>query len=85
MSGHANTQEFGASRAAGTHARPRSGRRLDRRVLSAFALTEEVLREIDAQDVPRFRIFNKIDHVGDAAVQAEREAALRADYPGAMR
>ncbi|HWR77272.1 MAG TPA: GTPase HflX [Thiobacillus sp.] len=43
--------------------------------------TDEVLKEIDAQDVPRFRIFNKIDHVGDAAAQAEREAALRATYP----
>ncbi|MCD6707968.1 MAG: GTPase HflX [Thiobacillus sp.] len=43
--------------------------------------TEEVLKEIGAQDVPRLRIFNKIDHVGDAAAQAEREAALRADYP----
>jgi len=43
--------------------------------------TEDVLKEIDAQDVPRFRIFNKIDHVGDAAAQAEHEAALRARYP----
>jgi len=43
--------------------------------------TEDVLKEIDAQDVPRFRIFNKIDHVGDAATQAEHEAALRARYP----
>ena len=25
--------------------------------------------------------FNKINHVGDAAAQAEREAALRAQYP----
>ena len=41
--------------------------------------TDEVHKEIDSQDVPRFRIFNKIDHVGDAAAQAEREAALRAD------
>ena len=46
--------------------------------------TEEVLKEIDAQDVPRLRIFNKIDHVGDAAAQAEREAALRAEYPGCI-
>ncbi len=46
--------------------------------------TDEVLKEIDAQDVPRLRIFNKIDHVGDAAAQAEREAALRADYPGCI-
>jgi GTP-binding protein HflX len=43
--------------------------------------TEEVLKEIGAQDVPRLRIFNKIDHVGDAAAQVEREAALRAGYP----
>ena len=43
--------------------------------------TEEVLKEIDALDVPRLRIFNKIDHVGDAAAQAEHEATLRAAYP----
>jgi GTP-binding protein HflX len=43
--------------------------------------TEDVLNEIGAQDVPRFRIFNKIDHVGDAAAQTEHEAALRARYP----
>jgi GTP-binding protein HflX len=46
--------------------------------------TEHVLKEIDAQDVPRLRIFNKIDHVGDAPAQAEREAALRAAYPGSI-
>jgi GTP-binding protein HflX len=43
--------------------------------------TEHVLNEIGAQDVPRIRIFNKIDHVGDAAAQDEREVALRATYP----
>ena len=43
-----------------------------------------MLKEIDAREVPRFRIFNKIDHVGDAAAQAEREAALRADHPGCI-
>ena len=46
--------------------------------------TEDVLKEIDALDVPRLRIFNKIDHVGDAAAQAECEAALRAAYPGCI-
>jgi len=46
--------------------------------------TEHVLDEIEAQDVPRIRIFNKIDHVGDVAAQAEREAALRAAYPGCI-
>ena len=43
--------------------------------------TDDVLNEIGAQDVPRIRIFNKIDHVGDAAVQAERATALQAAYP----
>ena len=43
--------------------------------------TDQVLAEIGAQNVPRLRIFNKIDHVGDAAAQAERETALRAAYP----
>ncbi|MBI3188197.1 MAG: GTPase HflX [Gammaproteobacteria bacterium] len=43
--------------------------------------TDQVLAEIGAQDVPRLRIFNKIDHVGGAAAQAERETALRAAYP----
>ncbi len=43
--------------------------------------TDAVLTEINAQDVPRIRVFNKIDHVGDAAAQAELEAALRARYP----
>ena len=46
--------------------------------------TEHVLNEIEAQDVPRLRVFNKIDQVGDAAAQAEREAALRAEYPGCI-
>ncbi|CAL93941.1 conserved hypothetical GTP binding protein [Azoarcus olearius] len=40
-----------------------------------------MLEEIDAQDIPRIRVFNKIDHVGDAKAQAECEAALRARYP----
>jgi GTP-binding protein HflX len=44
-------------------------------------VTDKVLAEIGAKAVPRFRVFNKIDHVGDAAAQAERETALRAQYP----
>ncbi len=44
-------------------------------------VTDEVLAEIGAKEVPRIRVFNKIDHVGDAAAQAESEAALRAQYP----
>jgi GTP-binding protein HflX len=44
-------------------------------------VTDHVLEEIGAHEVPRLRIFNKIDHVGDAAAQAECTAALRAKYP----
>ena len=44
-------------------------------------VTDKVLAEIGAEAVPRLRVFNKIDHVGDAAAQAEREAMLRAQYP----
>jgi GTP-binding protein HflX len=48
------------------------------------AVTEEVLDEIGAQGVPRLLVFNKIDRAGDAAAQAEREAALRAKHPGCI-
>ncbi len=44
-------------------------------------VTDVVLEEIGAKAVPRFRIFNKIDHVGDAAAQDERKTALLAQYP----
>lgn len=44
-------------------------------------VTDRVLEEIGADTVPRLRVFNKIDHVGDAAAQAEREADLRSRYP----
>jgi GTP-binding protein HflX len=42
-----------------------------------LAVTEEVLEEIGAKDVPRLLVFNKIDRGGD-------EAALRAKYPGCI-
>src|SRR5437588_7392924 len=42
-----------------------------------LAVTEEVLDEIGAQEVPRLLVFNKIDRGGD-------EAALRARYPGCI-
>jgi GTPase len=44
-------------------------------------VTDKVLEEIDADEVPRIRVFNKIDYVGDATAQAECEAALRLKYP----
>jgi GTP-binding protein HflX len=42
-----------------------------------LAVTEEVLGEIGAKDVPRLLVLNKIDRGGD-------EAALRARYPGCI-
>lgn len=44
-------------------------------------VTDKVLEEIDADVVPRIRVFNKIDYVGDATAQVECEAALRLKYP----
>jgi GTP-binding protein HflX len=44
-------------------------------------VTNEVLAEIGANEVPRIRVFNKIDFVGDAAAQAACEAGLRLKYP----
>ncbi|MBA3998362.1 MAG: GTPase HflX [Candidatus Accumulibacter sp.] len=44
-------------------------------------VTDTVLAEIGADVVPRIRVFNKIDHVGDEVAQAERKAALLAQYP----
>ncbi len=44
-------------------------------------VTDEVLSEIGAQSVSRIRIFNKIDHVGDEAAQANRTAMLVSRYP----
>ena len=53
------------------------------------AVTDKVLEEVGAGDVPRIRVFNKIDMVGAgstnaAAEQAECEAALREKYPGCI-
>ncbi len=44
-------------------------------------VTDRVLEEISADAVPRIRVFNKIDHVGDAEAQAECAAMLREKYP----
>jgi GTP-binding protein HflX len=49
-----------------------------------LAVTEAVLDEIGAKAVPRLLVFNKIDRAGDAAGQRQREAALRAAYPGCI-
>ena len=47
-------------------------------------VTDEVLEEIGASTLPRMRIFNKIDYVGDATAQSELEAALRIKYPSCI-
>jgi GTP-binding protein HflX len=44
-------------------------------------VTDKVIAEIGAKDVPRIRVFNKIDDVGDGQAQAVLEAVLRAQYP----
>jgi GTPase len=44
-------------------------------------VTEKVLAEIGAGELPRIRVFNKIDMVGDAQAQAAREAELQKRYP----
>ncbi len=49
-----------------------------------LAVTETVLDEIGARDVPRILAFNKIDRAGDQAAQGERAAALRAKYPACI-
>ncbi len=47
-------------------------------------VTDEVLQEIGADEVPRIRVFNKIDHVGDEAAQAAWTAELQQRYPGCV-
>jgi GTP-binding protein HflX len=47
-------------------------------------VTEDVLHDIRADNVARIKIFNKIDHLGDEAAQAEHEAALLAKYPDSV-
>jgi GTP-binding protein HflX len=44
-------------------------------------VTQQVLKEIGANIVPRILVFNKIDHVGDATAQAKCEATLQTQYP----
>jgi GTP-binding protein HflX len=47
-------------------------------------VTDKVLAEIGADDVPRIRVFNKIDYLDDATAQAERTAELQSTYPGCI-
>lgn len=49
--------------------------------LRQLEVTDQVLAEIEADDVPRIRVFNKIDFVGDEAAQEACRTALQAQYP----
>ena len=49
-----------------------------------LAVTDAVLKDIEADEVPRIRVFNKIDFVGDAQAQTERAAELQTQYPGCI-
>ena len=44
-------------------------------------VTEDVLAEIGASDVPRLLVFNKIDNAGDSVTEIARTDELRAAYP----
>jgi GTP-binding protein HflX len=47
-------------------------------------VTDKVLAEIGADDVPRIRVFNKIDYLDDAASREQRTLELQAKYPGCV-
>ncbi|MDB2705072.1 GTPase HflX [Pseudomonadota bacterium] len=47
-------------------------------------VTDKVLAEIGADNVPSIRVFNKIDYLEDPVAQAERAAELRANYPNCI-
>lgn len=47
-------------------------------------VTVDVLKEINADAVPRLIVFNKIDHVGDDVAQTECMTALGLRYPGCV-
>jgi len=44
-------------------------------------VTDKVITDIHAGKLPRLRVFNKIDQVGDAKEQAAHARALREQYP----
>ncbi len=47
-------------------------------------VTDDVLKQIGAHEIPRIRIFNKIDHVGDSQSQTQCTEMLRAQYPSCI-
>jgi GTPase len=47
-------------------------------------VTQEVLKDIGAEQVPRLRVFNKIDTAGDLSAQQQRATELETQYPGCI-
>jgi GTPase len=47
-------------------------------------VTDRVLNEIGATEIPRLHIFNKIDRVGDAQAQIETTRQLATNWPDAI-
>jgi GTPase len=47
-------------------------------------VTQEVLKDIGAEQVPRLRVFNKIDTAGDLDAQQLRTSQLELQYPGCI-
>lgn len=47
-------------------------------------VTDKVLAEIGADDVPSIRVFNKIDYLEGEVEQTARKAELQAKYPGCI-
>jgi GTP-binding protein HflX len=47
-------------------------------------VTDDVLKQIGAHEIPRIRVFNKIDHVGDSPSQTQCVEMLRAQYPSCI-
>jgi GTPase len=49
-----------------------------------IAVTNEVLKEIGAEAVPRLRVLNKIDAAGDSVSQTAHAAQLQIAYPDSV-
>ena len=47
-------------------------------------VTDNVLADIEAHEVPRIRVFNKIDQMEDAVARIKHEAMLRDKYPNCI-
>ncbi len=53
----------------------------DEGFMRQLEVTDDVLKDIGAENVPKIRVFNKIDYVNDADAQAALTHKLREKYP----